>query len=452
MKHHESIIGELNNYIVRNVTASVGLSIYILVDTLFISIAAGAMGLTVLNLALPIYSLFSCTGLLLGVGGAAYFSLNKIDHPERVKTLYSELVIFAVLLGTAVIILINLFTRPLATILGANDQTMGMAIKYLRLMSIDAPVTMANYITVNFVRNDNHPGLTMRAALIESFVVIIFDWFFIFGLHLQIEGAALAAVVSPATSLIVLSFHKRFPYRQLEWHWVWPRLKTLKTAAKLGVSACLNELSTGVSIYVFNMVLLKLSGNYAVAAYGVISNIAIVTVAIANGVALGVQPLASREYGTRHFRNVRLALRHGIKITAAIAVLAFVALVAFRHPIITLFNHDHSLQLTRYAMAGMPIYFTSTLFSAINLLMIIFLTAINCATLSFSLSLLRGYVVLLPAIILMGWLFGINGVWAAVPVTELLITLVGFFLVHQQDHRLKLMEDAQRKANLTKSA
>ncbi|WP_306794841.1 MATE family efflux transporter, partial [Agathobacter rectalis] len=61
--------------------------------------------------------------------------MNKIDHPERVKTLYSELVIFAVLLGTAVIILINLFTRPLATMLGANDQTMGMAIKYLRLMS-----------------------------------------------------------------------------------------------------------------------------------------------------------------------------------------------------------------------------------------------------------------------------------------------------------------------------
>ena len=73
MKHHESIIGELNNYIVRNVTASVGLSIYILIDTLFISMAAGAMGLTVLNLALPIYSLFSCTGLLLGVGGPLLF-------------------------------------------------------------------------------------------------------------------------------------------------------------------------------------------------------------------------------------------------------------------------------------------------------------------------------------------------------------------------------------------
>ena len=101
-------------------------------------------------------------------------------------------------------------------------------------------------------------------------------------------------------------------------------------------------------------------------------------------------------------------------------------------------------------MAGMPIYFTSTLFSAVNLLMIIFLTAINCATLSFSMSFLRGYLILLPAIILMGWLFGINGVWAAVPVTELLITIIGFFLVHQQDHRLKLMEDARRKAELAK--
>lgn len=84
--------------------------------------------------------------------------------------------------------LINLFTRPLATILGANDQTMGMAIKYLRLMSIDAPVTMANYISVNFIRNDNHPGLTMRAALIESFVVIIFDWFFILACIFRLKG------------------------------------------------------------------------------------------------------------------------------------------------------------------------------------------------------------------------------------------------------------------------
>lgn len=435
-----SITKELNNYIARNVAASLGLSIYVLIDTLFISVAAGALGLTVLNLALPIYSLFNCTGLLLGVGGAAYFSLNKIDHPERVKTIYSELIIFVVILGLIAIVLINLFTRPLATLLGANSQTMDMAIKYLRLMSLDAPLSMANYVTVNFVRNDNHPSLTMKAALIESLVVIIFDWFFIFGLHLAIEGAALAAAVSPATSLIVLSFHRRFPYRQIEWHWVKPKFKTLKTAARLGISACLNELSTGVSIYVFNLVLLRLSDNYAVAAYGVISNIAIVTLAIANGVALGVQPIASREYGTQHYHNVRVALRHGLKITAIIAIIAFGVLLAFKSPIIAVFNHDHSAQLTRYALTGLPIYFTSTLFSAVNLMMIIFLTAINRATLSFSLSFLRGYLILLPAIVIMGLIFGVNGVWAAVPVTEILITIIGTCLIINQDRQLKLKE------------
>ena len=77
---------EVNHYVVRNTAASVGMSMYLLIDTLFISIAAGPLGLTALNVALPLFSLFNCLGMLLGVGGAAYYSLNKIKHHERVKS------------------------------------------------------------------------------------------------------------------------------------------------------------------------------------------------------------------------------------------------------------------------------------------------------------------------------------------------------------------------------
>ena len=72
---------ELNHYIKRNIAASVGLSIYILIDTIFISMTGGSIGMAVLNLSLPLFSLFNCLGMLLGVGGAAYYSLNKISHP-----------------------------------------------------------------------------------------------------------------------------------------------------------------------------------------------------------------------------------------------------------------------------------------------------------------------------------------------------------------------------------
>lgn len=88
-----------------------------------------------------------------------------------------------------------------------------------------------------------------------------------------------------------------------------PHLRNIWRSARLGVASALNELSTGVSIYFFNHVLLQLANNYAVAAYGVISNIAIVVLAIANGVALGVQPLASREFGKHEYKNVSMTLK-----------------------------------------------------------------------------------------------------------------------------------------------
>ncbi|MDM8333125.1 MATE family efflux transporter [Limosilactobacillus panis] len=423
---------EVRHYVTRNVVATLGLSLYVIIDTLFISIAAGALGLATLNIVLPIFSLFNATGLLLGVGGATIFSLNKVLHPERVKDLFSELMTFAAVFGTLVAVLLTIFTRPVVDFLGADAQTRQMAITYLRIAAWSGPLYMCSYISVNFIRNDNNPTLTMKATLTETLAVILIDWFFIFGCGLKIEGAALAVLFSPMISLLVLTRHRHFAGRQLTLHWQRPQLKSLARAAKLGVAAALNELSNGVSIYFFNHVLLQLANNYAVAAYGVISNTAIVVLAIANGVALGVQPIASREFGEVHLANVTQALKRGSLITLALAAINFTILMVFKTPIIALFNTDHSAQLAAFANTGVPIYFTGIFFIAMNLMMILFLTAINMPRASFALSLLRGYAILLPAILLMAQFFGINGVWAAVPFTEGVVFVIGITIIIQR--------------------
>lgn len=423
---------EVRHYVTRNVVATLGLSLYVIIDTLFISIAAGALGLATLNIVLPIFSLFNATGLLLGVGGATIFSLNKVLHPERVKDLFSELMTFAAVFGTLVAVLLTIFTRPVVDFLGADAQTRQMAITYLRIAAWSGPLYMCSYISVNFIRNDNNPTLTMKATLTETLAVILIDWFFIFGCGLKIEGAALAVLFSPMISLLVLTRHRHFAGRQLTLHWQRPQLKSLARAAKLGVAAALNELSNGVSIYFFNHVLLQLANNYAVAAYGVISNTAIVVLAIANGVALGVQPIASREFGEGHLANVTQALKRGSLITLALAAINFTILMVFKTPIIALFNTDHSAQLAAFANTGVPIYFTGIFFIAMNLMMILFLTAINMPRASFALSLLRGYAILLPAILLMAQFFGINGVWAAVPFTEGAVFVIGITIIVQR--------------------
>ena len=432
MNSSQAVRREVQHYVVRNVVASLGMSLYVLIDTLFISIAAGALGLTTLNLVLPLFNVFNGVGLLLGVGGATIFSLNKVRHPERVRDLYSQLIVFAASLGIVLAILLNIFATPVVNFLGANDQTRQMAIVYLRICAWSGPLYMCNYISINFVRNDGNPTLTMKATLTETLSVILIDWFFIFGCGLKMEGAALAVLFSPLISLLVLSRHRHFADRQLHLHWARPRATDLEHSARLGIAAALNELSTGVSIYFFNHVLLQLANNYAVAAYGVISNIAIVVLALANGVALGVQPIASREYGQKHLANVQTALKTGVIITLLLAAISFIILVTFKFPIIEVFNTAHSSQLVQYARVGLPIYFTSAFFSALNLLFILFLSAINAARASFTLSLLRGYIILLPTILILAALVGINGVWAAVPVTELLVCIIAVTFIHQR--------------------
>lgn len=164
--------------------------------------------------------------------------------------------------------------------------------------------------------------------------------------------------------------------------------------------------------------MLHLAGNYAVAAYGVISNIAIVTIAIANGVALGAQPLISREVGDHRFTAGKQILNHAFKITISLALLLTLILVLFKGPIIGIFNAEHQAQLVKYATVGLPIYFTSAVF-----------TAIGSSRFAFVLSFLRGYLILIPMIIGLGAVLGITGVWAAVPITEFLVTMLALLLI-----------------------
>ncbi len=435
-----TITKEVFHYVSRNIIAMVGTSLYVLIDTLFISIAAGALGLTALNLALPIFNCFNAIGLLLGVGGATIFSLNKVLHPERVESLYSSLIIVAAVTGVIVAILMDIFATPVVNFLGANDQTRELAITYVRIVAWCGPFVMCNLISLNFIRNDGNPTLTMMATVIETTSVIAIDWFFIFGLGFKMEGAAMAAIFSPAISLVVLSFHRRFKKRQLHLHWVFPSIKSVWHAARLGAAAALNELSSGVSVFFFNHVLLILANNYAVASYGVISNIAIMVLAIANGVALGVQPIVSREYGERHYMNAAKALRVGVITTLTIALIEFAVLIVFKYPIINIFNTQHSWQLVHFASVGLPIYFTSAFFTALNYLFILFLTAINGARASFSLSLLRGYLILLPLIMILPTILGIDGVWAAVPITEMTVTVVGAIFIRQRIHHFNQLD------------
>ncbi len=188
-------------------------------------------------------------------------------------------------------------------------------------------------------------------------------------------------------------------------------------------------MSTGVSIFAFNWVLLKLSGNAAVAAYGVIANITLVVLALSNGIALGVQPIASREYGKRDLNNVKTAIRLGLQVALGLSCVLYFSLVFFKTPIVSVFNHDHSAQLAQIATHALPLYFISVFFASQNLVIMLSLVAIEKAKSAFTLSLLRGYFILISAVFIFATLFGLNGVWLSVPFTEACVCALGLYFL-----------------------
>ncbi|BCA86581.1 multidrug transporter MatE [Enterococcus saigonensis] len=417
---------EIRGYVARSVLSTFGLSLYILADTFFIANGVGTLGLTALNIALPLFNLLNGLGLLLGMGGATLFVLKggKGNY-------FSQLLITGMGVGLFFTFLGVTAATSLASLLGASLETLQLTTTYLRFILIMAPFFICNNLVLAFIRNDNNPQLAMKAMLFSSLFNIIFDYIFVFFLHMGMAGAALATVLSPVLSLMILSTHRKKNNRHLFWQPTLPQLKTISRSAQLGLASFLTEMSTGISILVFNQVLLTLSGDIAVAAYGVLANILLVGLSLFTGVAQGIQPLISQAAAKKERAKVFSYLRYGFKVSLSLALLLYLIVTIFKFPIVGLFNRENNIVLTQLATNGIQIYFLALLGACLNIVFSIFFSAVGYAKQSFTVAVLRGYVLILPLVVLLGKNFGIIGVWSSLPLSEFFTLLLASLLFVQ---------------------
>ncbi|MDT2822007.1 MATE family efflux transporter [Enterococcus devriesei] len=419
-------MNEIKGYVTRSVLSTLGLSLYILADTFFIANGVGVLGLAALNIALPLFNLLTGLGLLLGMGGATLFALKG-----RSGNYFSQLMIVGGVIGLFFTALGLFFSRPLALVLGASGATVDLTTLYMRFILIMAPFFILNNLCLAFVRNDQNPQLAMKAMILSSVFNMIFDYIFVFPLDMGMAGAALATVLSPVLSLAILSTHRNFSKRQLSLSWVTPRLRTVTKSIQLGLSSFLAEMSTGVSILVFNQVLLGLGGDIVIAAYGVLANILVVALSLFTGVAQGIQPLISRAANKKETLTIQKILNFGLKTSFIMAVGLYLILFFLKYPIISAFNRENDPLLIQLAAYGIPIFFVSLFGSSLNVVFSIFFSAIGHAKQAFALSLFRGYFLLVPLVIILAAIWGLTGAWVSLPITEGLTLIVSFFFLRK---------------------
>lgn len=417
-------------YVSQNILGMVGMSLYILADTFFISKAVGSNGITALNLVLPVYNLIFAIGAMIGVGSAIRYVVEKNKGDTSSESYFFHALLWCIMISV-IFILIGIFIPDrLVGLLGGDAAIINTGKSYTRIFMLFTPFFMCNA----FVRNDGAPSIAMCATLFSSLFNIVFDYILMFPLGLGMEGAALATAISPIIGILICCIHLCSDKCSVKLKPAVPSVKRLIYSCQVGVSSFVAEISSGVITIVFNMIILRLAGNIGVAAYGVVANTSLVAVALFNGIAQGSQPLISDYYGRGLRKNVGSILRMAVVSSLLIAALLILFIFSFAPFVTSVFNSEHDARLASYAENGLRLYFTGFIFAGINIVGSAILSAVESVKYAFAASIMRGFIAITIFAFALSAAFGMTGVWLAFPAAE----FVTMFIICKGLRQLKL--------------
>lgn len=424
-------------YVSQNIFGLLGTSCYILADTYFIAQAAGTDGVTLLNLCLPIYNFIFAIGSMIGLGAATRYAILRAQGDEKAQRYFSNAIFCACILAVPFVLAGIFCPDGLLRLMGGDAGIVALGENYARIFLLFTPFFMCNYVVASFVRNDGDPSLAMVATLSGSLFNVVFDYIFIFPMGLGLPGAALATAISPMLSIAICSTHFLKQSNTVAFVRKAPSLRLLAQSCQLGISGFVGELSSGVTTTVFNFLLLRLAGNVAVAAYGVVANFALVATAIFNGVAQGAQPLVSQCYGRNEMAGAKKLLLLGCGTALGLAAVLYGVVFGFTDSLVALFNSENSALMAEFAHSGMRIYFAGYFFAGCNIVAAGYLGAVDRPTEASITSLCRGMAAIVACSLVLSALFGMTGVWAAFPASEAITFALTVYLLKRGERTAK---------------
>lgn len=429
-------------YVSLNVLSMIGFSAFILADTFFIANGIGKEGLVSLNLVIPAYTVIYATSLLLGNGAGTMFSICKGEgRKKRANEMYTMLLCTGVVIGLLYTLIGLLFPKEIVLLLGAEGKITELSLDYTTTVYPFSLVFMISGILISMVRNDKRPRLAMTAMMAGSISNIILDYIFIFPMKMGMAGAALATGIAPLISILILIpyfIRRENTFHLVKFHW---NIVDLRKIFSIGMPSFITELSSGLVILLFNLVFLRYVGETGVAAYGILANLALILLAVFSGAGQGIQPIVSYHYGKGDSEVMKKTLRMGLRFSFLLGIILYLGFMSFPQQIIYAFNPENNLQLYQIAKEGMALYFTSFFFSGLNIMIISYFSSKAKSKVSFIISMLRGIVLVPFALVLLTPSMGIQGIWLAMPLVELITLLIGLYYIYLDQKKEEPSQD-----------
>lgn len=437
---NKNIFNDFLKYVFLNILGQAAFSCYTLADTFFVSASLGANGITALNLAFPVFCLINGTGLMIGMGGGTRYSILKSrGDDEKADWVFTSAICMAVCSALMFMLFGAFLSGAAAKMLGTDSTVLGMTNTYLKVMLLFAPAFLFNHLLQCFVRNDGNPSLSMTAMIAGSLSNIVLDYIFIFPLRMGIFGAIFATGLAPVISMAVLSSY--FIRKKNRFYFI-KALPTAKDAFEIissGIPFFVTEVTSGIVMLVFNFIILGLEGNTGVAAFAVITVISLVIVAIYTGLSQGIQPIISLNHGAGNSSNVKNILKYALITVLILSGVIYTIIFFGASQLVSIFNSENNHTLQTLAVTGLRLYFLACPFIGFNIVTATYFTSTERPYPAQTISLLRGFFVLIPMAFLLSALLKMTGVWCAYPLTEFIVAWVGVvFYISSIKHKERL--------------
>lgn len=416
-------------------------SIYGVVDGFFVSNFVGKIPFTGLNLIMPAIMILGAVGSMVGTGGSALITKTLGEgKKEKANSLFSFFIYVMALAGIIMSLLGVALMPQIARLLGAEGEVLTNAIIYGRISMIGLTFFALQYAQQSFLIAAEKPQLGLYITIAAGVTNIVLDALFIAVFQWGIVGAALATAISQSVGALIpiIMFANRNNHWSLRLGKTELDFRSLLKACINGSSEFLSNISMSVVAMLFNTQLLKYAGNDGVAAYGVIMYVNMIFIAIIFGFSMGIAPLFSYNYGSGNTAELKNLLKKSSVVISTVSVAMVLAGEVFAQPLAHLFaGYDPEL----LAMTGhaFTIYSVSFLFCGVGIMGSALFTALNNGPVSALLSLIRTVVLQVFFVLTLPLIWGIDGIWWSVVLSEGCAALVAILFIILYRKRYKYL-------------
>ena len=425
-------------------------ALYNIVDQIFIGQGVGINGNAATNVSFPLTTICVSISLFLGLGGASSYSL-LLGRGEREKatTIIGNTISLTFIFSIILTIIVKVFVKKIMYMFGSTEEVLSYAVKYSSITSTGFLPFIFSSMMSHIIRADGSPRYSMMSVLSGAIANTILDPIFIFYFKMGIAGAALATIIGQFISF-ALTFKYIFKMKNitLNKESFLLKINNVIKIFTLGLSGGFNQLAMMAVQITMNNVLSYYGnqsiygGNIPLAVSGIIIKINMIIMAFIIGTGQGAQPIIGFNYGARNYKRVIDTYKLSVFITTMMAIIASILFQLFPRQIVSMFGDGSELYFS-FAEEYMRIYMLFMVVNGVQPVTGSFFTSIGKAFKGAFIAMTRQIIFLLPLIIILPKIFGIDGVMYAGPIADAMALIVTILFIRREIKNIKKLEESK---------